>query len=486
MRAAGRLSHRRLRGSELSRDLADFVAYLAGDEGTKAIGLFAETIRRPDAFAAALGPRRRGRQAGRVPQGRALAGRGAGRARPLGRGRRLGARVLGAAAPSRRDRGERLPRAFETLELLGRTPLAARAAHRGRLGIGQRCGLPGRPRGGGRNPVQRRFDEALKARLIEAFPTTPCRRTRSTAGPSTTPRVVYPGSLALLRDTGAYDVLLAQVDLSQHRGAREEEWCSLIVARSPTPSRARTSSLPSPRSARPTRRRRSRSWRGRATWRCCAAPARACGRSRRGALAPVRRAPRRTPARAASLGDPLPAGALPEHDSCALLERYGVGFPPRARCASAGRGGGGVRAPRRAGRRQGRRARAQAGRGRRRARHRSPAEAREAAERMGGRVLVARQVARRRRGVLRHDARPATTARARRRPGRTGDRGARPRRRRAGAAGRRESARALVAEAPGSRSSRARRGAPRSPRRWSRSRAWRSIAPRSTRSTSTR
>ena len=41
-------------GGELSRDLADFVAFLAEDEGTKAIGLFAETIRRPDAFAAAL------------------------------------------------------------------------------------------------------------------------------------------------------------------------------------------------------------------------------------------------------------------------------------------------------------------------------------------------------------------------------------------------------------------------------------------------
>ena len=33
-------------------------------------------------------------------------------------------------------------------------------------------------------------------------------------------------------------------------------------------------------------------------------------------------------------GDPLPAGALAEHDSCALLERYGLRFPPRARCAT--------------------------------------------------------------------------------------------------------------------------------------------------------
>jgi acyl-CoA synthetase (NDP forming) len=33
-------------------------------------------------------------------------------------------------------------------------------------------------------------------------------------------------------------------------------------------------------------------------------------------------------------GDPLPAGALPEYDSCALLERYGVSFPARERCAT--------------------------------------------------------------------------------------------------------------------------------------------------------
>jgi acetyltransferase len=92
-------------------------------------------------------------------------------------------------------------------------------------------------------------------------------------------------------------------------------------------------------------------------------------------------------------GDPLPAGALPEHESCALLERYGVSFPPRERCASAddaaaafGRLGGPVvvkvDGP----------AHKQAaggvalGIG-------SAEDARDAAERMGGRVLVARQAA---------------------------------------------------------------------------------------------
>ena len=57
-------------GSELSRDLADFVAYLAEDDGTRALGLFVETVRRPDAFAAAR----------QVPESRALCASGPARA----------------------------------------------------------------------------------------------------------------------------------------------------------------------------------------------------------------------------------------------------------------------------------------------------------------------------------------------------------------------------------------------------------------------
>ena len=41
--------------------------------------------------------------------------------------------------------------------------------------------------------------------------------------------VVYPRSLSLLAKSGAYDILLAQVDLSRFRGASEEVWCEMIV-----------------------------------------------------------------------------------------------------------------------------------------------------------------------------------------------------------------------------------------------------------------
>ena len=79
---------------------------------------------------------------------------------------------------------------------------------------------------------------------------------------------------------------------------------------------------------RPTRRRRSRSWRGPATSRSCAARARACARSPRsragGPSQPRRGAPAGPAAdRPASR---CPPARSPEHDSCALLERYGVTF----------------------------------------------------------------------------------------------------------------------------------------------------------------
>ena len=340
------------------------------------------------------GARRRGGQAGRVPQGRALAGRGARGARPLGRRGRLGARLLGAAAPSRRARGGRLPRAARDARGARPAALAARAAHRGRLGVGRRVRPARRPRRGGRHPVRavrRRAQGAADRRVPELHA---AREPARLLGDRRC-RVVYPGSLALLRDTGDYDVLLAQVDLSRHRGDARR---GVVLADRRVARRRRRGHGHLPgrdvgardRPAAGDRRAGARD----ATWRCCAARARACARSPRSRAGTRAAPPAARTAHVRAAGDPLPAGALPEHDSCALLERYGVGFPPRERCASAGGGGGGLRAPRRAGRRQGRRAGAQ---GRRRAASRSASpsagEARDAAERMGGRVLVARQVA---------------------------------------------------------------------------------------------
>ena len=378
-------------GGELSRDLADFVAFLAADEGTKAIGLFAETIRRPEAFAASLAlAAEAGKPVVCLKVGRSQAAARAALAHSgavVGSARAFSALLRHHGAIEVGDFHE----LFETLELLGRRrwPRGLRIAgvseSGGECGLladhGEQAGIPFAP-----------FDEALKAHLIAAFPNYTLPENPLDCWAIDDAERVYPGSLALLRDTGAYDVLLAQVDLSRHRGEHDEQWCSLIVraladvvegtdivpvvtsvhATDPPPAIADLARERDVALLRGTREG-LRAIAAVANWRPQVRPATS-------GAAPVD-------------GDPLPPGPLPEHDSCALLERYGVTFPPRERCATADeaaaaceRIGGPVvvkiDGP----------AHKQAAGGVALG-IASPAEAREAAERMGGRVLVARQVA---------------------------------------------------------------------------------------------
>jgi acetyltransferase len=379
-------------GGELSRDLADFVAYLAGDDGTKAIGLFAETIRRPDAFATALAlAAEAGKPVVCLKVGRSQAAARAALAHSgavVGSARAFSALLRHHGAIEVGDFHE----LFETLELLGhrRWPRGLRIAgvseSGGECGLladhGEEAGIPFAP-----------FDDALKARLIAAFPNYTLPENPLDCWAIDDAERVYPGSLELLRDTGAYDVLLAQVDLSRHRGSHDEEWCSLIVksladvvegtdivpvvtsvhATDPPPAIAEMARARDIALLRGTREG-LRAIAAVANWRPL----------RPSAVADVP---------APVTGEPLPAGALPEHDSCALLERYGLTFPPRVRCATPDeaasaceRLGGPVvvklDGP----------AHKQAAGGVALG-ITSAAEAREAAERMGGRVLVARQVA---------------------------------------------------------------------------------------------
>ena len=378
-------------GGELSRDLADFVAFLAGDEGTRAIGLFAETIRRPDAFAAALAlAAEAGKPVVCLKVGRSQAAARAALAHSgavVGSSRAFSALLRHHGAIEVDDFHEFL----ETLEVLGRTrwPRGLRIAgvseSGGECGLladhGEEAGIPFAPLG-----------EETKVRLIDAFPNYTLPENPLDCWAIDDYSVVYPGSLALLRDSGDYDVLLAQVDLSRHRGDHDEEWCSLIVEALADVTDGTEivpvvtsvhSTDPPPAIAELARTRDVALLRGtREGLRAVAEVARWHARPARAAAV----------AHARVAGDPLPAGALPEHDSCALLERYGVGFPPRARCATAeeaaaafARIGGPVvvkvDGP----------AHKQAAGGVALG-IASAEEARAAAERMGGRVLVARQV----------------------------------------------------------------------------------------------
>ena len=98
-------------GAEAVTDAADFLAFFAEDPGTRAVGLFLETVRRPDAFVDAL---RRCAEAGKpvvcLKVGRSEA---AARAALSHTGALVGSDRAFSAVLRRysRDRGRRLPRA---------------------------------------------------------------------------------------------------------------------------------------------------------------------------------------------------------------------------------------------------------------------------------------------------------------------------------------------------------------------------------------
>jgi acetate---CoA ligase (ADP-forming) len=322
-------------GSELSRDMADFVAYLAEDEGTRAIGLFVETIRRPEAFAAALA---RAAGAGKpvvcLKVGRSQAAARAALAHSgavVGSARAFSALLRHHDALEVSDFHELL----ETLEVLGRRrwPRGLRVAAVSESGgecalladHGEQAAMPFAP-----------FDSELQARLVEAFPNFTQPENPLDCWAIDAYEHVFPGTLSILRETGSYDVLLAQLDLSRHRGAHEEGWCAFVTAALadavegtdifPAVTSVHATDPP-PAIAELARGRDVALLRGtREGLRAIAAVARWSARPHRLAL----------PAHTPLPGGPLPVGALAEHDSCALLERYGVRFPRRVRCSTPG------------------------------------------------------------------------------------------------------------------------------------------------------
>ena len=64
------------RGGEAVTDAADYLAFFAGDEGTRAVGLFLETVRRPAAFADGARALRAAGKPVALPQGRPVRRRG--------------------------------------------------------------------------------------------------------------------------------------------------------------------------------------------------------------------------------------------------------------------------------------------------------------------------------------------------------------------------------------------------------------------------
>lgn len=215
-------------GSELNRDVSDFMSFMADDEQTRAIGIFIESIRRPDAFIQALekcasvGKPVVALKVGKsgVAKRIALAHTGA----VVGSNQAFSATLKRFSAIEVED----FPEMVETLELLGkkRRPRGVRISAVSESG--GECGLMADR--AERNGVSfAPLPEATAVALNKEFPNYQHPQNPLDAWGIDSPEVVFPRSMELLAQSGAYDTLVAQVDISRFRGEDELVWCSMIV-----------------------------------------------------------------------------------------------------------------------------------------------------------------------------------------------------------------------------------------------------------------
>ena len=215
-------------GSELNRDVSDFMSFMADDEQTRAIGIFIETIRRPDAFIAALekcavaGKPVVALKVGKsgVAKRIALAHTGA----VVGSNQAFSATLKRFSAIEVED----FPEMVETLEVLGkkRRPQGVRVSAVSESG--GECGLMADR--AEKNGVS--FDtlpEKTAVALNKEFPNYQHPQNPLDAWGVDTPEVVFPRSMEMLAESGAYDTLIAQVDISRFRGNDELVWCEMVV-----------------------------------------------------------------------------------------------------------------------------------------------------------------------------------------------------------------------------------------------------------------
>ncbi len=325
-------------GGEAVTDAADFVSFLADDPGTRAIALFLETVHRPDAFARALARCALAEKpvvclkVGRSPAAArvALAHTGA----IVGSDRACSALLRRYGAIQVDDFAELV----ETLEVLGcaRRPGGTRVAAISESGgeaalladHGEAAGLPFEP-----------LPDGLARALVAEFPNYVAPGNPLDAWAVDEAARVYPRSLELLVAAGAFDILIAQVDLSQFRGDAEQVWIETIVRAlaAATAGTAAFAAVVSVHSADPPRRIQELA-------RELDLP---LLRGAGGAMRALARVAHWQPARVAAAGAPervaldgllvgllAGEGALAEHESAVVLEHYGVQFAPRRRAAT--------------------------------------------------------------------------------------------------------------------------------------------------------
>jgi acetyltransferase len=320
-------------GGEHVRDAADFCAFFAQDEGTRAVGLFLEAVHRPWAFAHGLEALARAGKpvvclkVGRSPAGAAavLAHSGA----LVGSDRAFSALLRGYGVIEVED----YPEFVEVLEVLGRRrrPRGVRiggVSNSGGEGAlladhAQAAGIPFEP-----------LPPGLAQALRDAFPNYMAPQNPVDAWAIDEVERIFPGTLQLLAGSGAFDILVAQVDQSQFLGAPEAA-NALLITRALADAVVGTGIFPAVTSVQtgdPTvevatlaHERDVALLRGsRPGMRALAAV---------GHWSPCFPTP--DPAEPVDLRDLLRPGPLPEEESALVLERYGVRVARRRRAGTA-------------------------------------------------------------------------------------------------------------------------------------------------------
>lgn len=322
-------------GSELNRDVSDFMSFMADDEETRAIGIFIETIRRPDAFIEAL---EKCAQAGKpvvalkvgksgVAKRIALAHTGA----VVGSNQAFSATLKRFSAIEVED----FPEMVETLEVLGkkRRPKGIRISAVSESG--GECGLMAdRAEQNGLNFAA--LPEKTAIQLNQEFPNYQHPQNPLDAWGVDAPEVVFPRSMEILASSKNYDTLVAQVDISRFRGADELVWCSMIVEslgktaekHDISPAVVSVHSVDAPQEILDI----------------CAKYELPLLRGINSAMQALGRAGswRKAPTLRQNFGAPIEIkdmvtreGALPEFESAEILERYGVPIASRKRITSA-------------------------------------------------------------------------------------------------------------------------------------------------------
>jgi acetyltransferase len=320
-------------GGELVSDVGDYCQFFAGDEGTHAVGLFLESVRRPSAFADSL---ERLASAGK-PVVCLKVGRSPGGARAVlahsgavvGSDEAFSAMLRGYGVIEVDDYTEFV----EVLEVLGRRrrPLGRRlgaVSNSGGEGAlladqAEAAGIPFQPLSG-----------PLAQRLVEAFPNYMAPQNPVDAWAIDDVERVFPGTLQLLAGSGELDILVAQVDQAQFLGEPEAANALLITraladaveGTSIFPAVASVQSCdPTPSVAQLARERDVAMLRG--------------SRNAMRALSAVagwrpRHPPRGDGNAPLELADLLRSGALSEYESGQVLERYGIPVGARRRAGT--------------------------------------------------------------------------------------------------------------------------------------------------------